>query len=180
MATATLVRPRSRRRIRPLLLAVFIVFVALLAAVWGLAKLGVLPTEAWAANSPAAKRFLSSLGLATEHRAAVAAAPLPVVTPRPVTPSLPLRPLDDRMEMPAAAPPAPRTPRRDNAARVARILATMDAPDVARLFAGMPDAEVAPLLLKMSERTAGEILTALPTRRAVVLTRYLRRYAGSG
>ena len=42
----------------------------------------------------------------------------------------------------------------------------------------MPDAEVAPILLKMKASTAGEIIAALPTARAVTLTRYLRRYPG--
>ena len=39
-----------------------------------------------------------------------------------------------------------------------------------------PDSEVAPLILTMKERTACEILAALPPVRAVALTHYLRPY----
>ena len=168
MAVAVPARPRSRRRFRILPLALLLL--ALPAGAWGLAKIGVIPTERWAAKSPKADRVVTAFGLGSPKKATV----LPVAPVVPLPAVTPARHYNQPLEMTAS--PAPKPQRRDNPARVARILSTMDAPEVARLFVGMPDAEVAPLLLAMSERMAGEILTALPTRRAIALTRYLRRY----
>ena len=171
MAAIPLPRPESRRRSQRLWLVLLVI--TLLIGAWGLAKIDVLPIQAAVAKNPAVRRVLTALGLGAKQEAVASVAPA-VLPPAP----LPLQDYDEPAEMPA--PRTPRPKRKDNTGHVARILATMDASEVARLFAVMPDAEVAPLLLKMSERTAGEILTALPTRRAIALTRYLRHYWQGG
>ena len=168
---------------RPLKLVLALVPLLLLGGAWGLAKAGVLPVGKWAGKNPAAGKAFVALGLAGSKKKAPvptgahskaeaepavteAAGPEPPAAPPPA-PEVP--PADP-------APPAEEAAPADNPARVARILVTMDSVQVARLFTRMPDAEVAPLLLRMKARTAGEILAALPTPRAVALTRYLRRY----
>lgn len=172
-------KARSRRspakRLLPLLALLLLV-----GAAYGLAKAGVLPVSKWAGKNPAAQKALAALGLAAKTKTGPASAaaaksaahaPAPVITPAPAAAALPSAP-----SLPTPTTAAERQPPKDNAGRLARIMATMEPAKVAGLFSRMPDAEVAPLLLKMKESTAGEILSALPTARAVTLTGYLRRY----
>jgi len=164
----------SAKRLR-LLLGVPVLF---LAVIWGLAKAGVLPVARLTEKNPAARKALTTIGLASPAvKKTAGATPVTAAAPAPAA----VAPLQ-----PAAVVPAPtthpptRAPRRkspkDNPGRVARILATMEPDQIVPLVLKMPDSEVAPLILKMNERTAGEILAALPPARAVALARYLRRY----
>ena len=178
LAANAAARPKSRRRRSRTVLMAALLIPALLGIAWGLAKVGVLPTGAWAAKNPGAGQLLAAIGLSPKESPTAAAQSAYVPPSLPVALPEPVRPSPEPLEM--TPPPTPPPLRKDNTARVARILATMDAPEIARIIAGMSDAEAAPLLLKMSERTAGEVLTALPTRRALTLTRYLRRYGGRG
>lgn len=163
----------EKKRVKPqgkLALLAVLAPLLLLGGAWGLAKAGVLPVQNWAGKNPAARKTLAALGLSMKPAPARAAAKTD--PPAPAAP--PVAPVP-RRAAPLPARTAPPSPPKDNTARVAKILATMETTQVARLFARMPDAEVAPLLMKMKERTAGEVIAALPTPRAVTLTRYLRR-----
>ena len=162
---------------------------AVLGIVYGLAFVGIIPTQKLAAKSPALAQALVALHLAK---------PAPNATPivggcKPAAKASPApQELDAEKQQIAAArtqlnkdraaldarqqslgaprrfPDAPPAP--DTGAKLIALYGTMDPDDIAHIFAKLPDPLVVSTLMQMDEKKAGKVFAALPPDRAARLS----------
>ena len=157
---------------------------AVLGVVYGLAFVGIIPTQKLADKSPALGKTLIALHLA-KPKATKAAAKSPAAsTPQALDAekqqiAAERAQLDKDRAALAAQPPAPAAPpvpppdsppAPDTGAKLIALYATMSPDDLAPIFGKLPDPLVIKTLMQMDEKKAGKVLAALPPDRAARLS----------
>ncbi|MBV9849621.1 MAG: hypothetical protein JO250_08025 [Armatimonadetes bacterium] len=159
---------------------------AVLGVAYGLAFAGIIPTQKWAAKSPALGKALTALHLAKPKPKAAVVAAAPPSAPAPEQATLDAEKqqiaaeraqLDkdkaalEAQQQQAPAVPAPdAAPPPDSGAKLIALYAAMSPDDLARIFAKLPDPMVVKTLMQMDEKKAGKVFAALPPDRAARLS----------
>ncbi len=161
-----------------------------LGACYGLAFVGIIPTQKMADKNPALAKTLIGLHLVKAKKPKPAKADTTasaVISPEQEALNTQKKQLADAQaklakdqadfdahkNTSAASPPASAAPTVDTGAKLNAIYAAMSPDDLTVLFTRLPDPDVIAALINLDEKKAGKVLAALPPTRAARLTRQM-------